>query len=165
LSNSKHKNLLHVHHINGITNDHSQDNLRVLCKDCHSKEFNHNLIFVSRTERQLINKLRNSQNKTDKTVSYGEFANTWTEIYSLSDPAVHGLLNMIAVNKKPSGIPIVGYELFKTGKVISDPIELAWEDQKIAIVLRKDDRTAKAFIDDKWTVLTPSEAMEKWFQL
>ena len=165
LSDSKHKYLLHVHHINGITNDHSQENLRVLCKDCHSKEYKHNLIFVSRTERQLINKLRNSQNKSDPTVSHGQSANTWTEIYSLSDPAVHGLLNMVSVTKKPAGIPIVGYELFKNGTVVSDPIELAWEEQKIAIVLRRDDPTAKVFREEQWTVLTPSEAMEYWFHI
>jgi hypothetical protein len=35
------KDLLHVHHINGVKSDNSEMNLRVLCQYCHGEQPNH----------------------------------------------------------------------------------------------------------------------------
>lgn len=41
------KNFLHVHHINGLKNDNSKINLKILCKICHSQEPNHGHLLYS----------------------------------------------------------------------------------------------------------------------
>lgn len=54
LSHASH--LLDVHHVNGDKRNNSDDNLRCLCKDCHSKEHHH--YRVSRDDLQAIEKAR-----------------------------------------------------------------------------------------------------------
>ena len=54
LSHAKH--LLDVHHVNGDKRNNSDDNLRCLCKDCHSKEHHH--YHVSHNDLQTIKKAR-----------------------------------------------------------------------------------------------------------
>ncbi len=53
-----HRNLLHVHHINGHKSDNRPSNLKVLCVDCHRKQASHEHIFISHQQMQLINRLR-----------------------------------------------------------------------------------------------------------
>jgi len=38
---SRHKHLLHLHHINGVKGDNSHENLMVLCADCHAHQPRH----------------------------------------------------------------------------------------------------------------------------
>lgn len=58
LSHAKH--LLDVHHVNGDKRNNSDDNLRCLCKDCHSKEHHHyhvshgDLQTIKQARRQLV---------------------------------------------------------------------------------------------------------------
>lgn len=56
LSGARH--LLHVHHVNGDKRNNSNENLRCLCKECHSKEPNHHYIVLSEEDLQTINRAR-----------------------------------------------------------------------------------------------------------
>ena len=51
---SKHKNLLHSHHINGVTFDNACENLKALCLLCHSREPSHNNMQVPPAKQQII---------------------------------------------------------------------------------------------------------------
>ena len=59
-----HKNLLQVHHKNGVRNDDRQKNLVALCKECHRRQHHHGWIKISKEELQVIN------SKRKKNVSY-----------------------------------------------------------------------------------------------
>lgn len=54
VSLAEYPDLLHVHHRNGNKWNCTSDNLRALCKRCHSREFKHEWINVSPEEEQII---------------------------------------------------------------------------------------------------------------
>ena len=56
LSHAEH--LLHVHHVDGDKRNDRDDNLRCLCKECHSKEPNHHYVGLSEEDLQTINRAR-----------------------------------------------------------------------------------------------------------
>lgn len=155
------RRLLHTHHINGVTSDHRESNLKALCKDCHSKQAMHGRIFVTREDRQLINKLRNEQSSLKKKVKSGQTASEWDEVFELADPATFGLLDMC----KHDGweTPTPGYEIYIDNQVQCPPLELAWEKRKIAVVIDKADLQGCMTTMKNWKIYTLSEAMNKWF--
>lgn len=53
---SRARNLLDVHHVNGDKRNNSDDNLRCLCKECHSKEHGH--YRVSKDDLRTIEQAR-----------------------------------------------------------------------------------------------------------
>lgn len=57
---SSDKNLLHCHHLNGQTADNSNNNLKSLCKLCHSKVSGHNM-FISTKDKNKIYQMRNKE--------------------------------------------------------------------------------------------------------
>ena len=125
LDMSFHKRLLHVHHINGVKNDNSVSNLRVLCADCHRKQPYHRHLFVRHDDTVLINQLRNEQNvKVDSG---------WAGIYSLADPALHGVINQLEKHNAP--IPEVGINVIDNRGNIVARLELGWAKKRIAIVI------------------------------
>ena len=56
-----HKNLLHVHHKDGLRHNNDSRNLAVLCIDCHSKEPGHHHMRYNRRDFHLIQRLRREQ--------------------------------------------------------------------------------------------------------
>lgn len=54
---SSHKNLCHVHHINGVKSDNTPSNLQVLCADCHN-QIHDDHMHVSVEDIEIINSLR-----------------------------------------------------------------------------------------------------------
>ena len=55
---SKHRNLLHGHHKNGVTSNNRQENIAVLCLLCHSEQPYHGRVKPTEAERKLIKSLR-----------------------------------------------------------------------------------------------------------
>ncbi len=155
------RRLLHTHHINGVTSDHRDENLKSLCKDCHSKQALHNRMFVSRKDRQLINRLRNEQFSKKSKVKSGQSASNWEEVFELADPAMSGFLGMC--KHKGWHPPEPGYEVYADGQVQCPPLEVAWEYKKIAVVIDKIDLQNCTTKLQDWKIYTLSEAMDKWF--
>ena len=127
---SQHKYLCDVHHINGSKADNRQENLMVLCRDCHRKQPKHGGIFLKRHEMQIITQLRNAIPATSKT--------GWTEAYQYADKAIHGDLGVL--QSMGYSVPIIGYEYIGgSGAVEVDQLEAAWPGRKEAISLTKVD--------------------------
>ncbi len=61
LSDSRHRSLLHVHHMNGRSEDNNHSNLRALCRLCHSKQPLHQRCRPPIEEQKLIENLRQQQ--------------------------------------------------------------------------------------------------------
>lgn len=128
----EHKNLLHVHHINGHKSDNRDANLKVLCADCHRKQESHEHLFVSHGQMQMIARLRREQGILENS--------GWEEVIELADPAVEGVVLLC----KSQGIPLpeVGYELQdSSGRVVGE-VELAWPDRRLAVALSGQDQAA-----------------------
>ncbi len=83
----------------------------------------------------------------------------YTIIIHLADPAVHGLVDLCRSHSH--ALPEVGLDIMQNTKILSQ-VELAWERDRIGVVLLKDETTAR--IEELgWRVYTPQEAMQQWF--
>ena len=139
-----HKNLCHVHHINGVKNDNRQSNLQVLCADCHRKAHG-GAIYVSHTDMQTISRLRREQLPPQ--------SGDWSEAYELADPAIHGELQLMG--KQGFNAPVIGYEVIDaTGAVVCE-LEAAWPDSQNAIAIRRSEPMPAAL--DGWKVFELGE--------
>lgn len=124
---SEHRNLLHVHHRNGVRNDNRRENLVALCADCHRKQPDHQHMFISHKDSKKIAELRRLQNIVVRK--------NWSEVYALADPAMHGVIDQLEKYQLP--MPEVGFLIHQ--KEEQCQIELAWPRKKIGIAIEKDD--------------------------
>lgn len=133
----QHKNLCHVHHINGAKQDNSPSNLAVLCVDCHRKT-HHGNMYVSHQDAQTITRLRREQ---------GRFHGGWAEALELVDPAVHG--ELLILQKRGYSAPEIGYEVVGSDGAVIAELEAAWLDKRECLII--DDKLDKSLLLD-WTV-------------
>ena len=120
------KKLLHVHHINGVKDDNTQNNLKAVCIDCHRKEPNHSHIMLTQEKMRQIYRLRRDQGKADVSKS-------WERVYALADLSLHGYLKFLQ-SKQPQAIPEVGYFMRVGREEIM--FDLAWVNYKRAVVTK-----------------------------
>ncbi len=64
-----HKNLLHVHHKNGVQGDNDSSNLEALCILCHSKQPQHGHMHIKPKDKVSILALRREQKPSDQPKS------------------------------------------------------------------------------------------------
>lgn len=143
-----HKDLLHVHHINGVKSDNSTKNLSVLCSDCHRKQPSHDHMFVKHEDTLLINKLRKQQNKLDPS--------SWDKVDKYADPALHGVIAFCKQYRLPA--PELGVSITSgDGREVSK-LDLAWPRKKVAIVIRISE--AKFAREEGWNIWPVFETLE-----
>lgn len=147
---AQHRDLLHVHHKNGVKTDNTRSNLQVLCKDCHRKQPMHNHIFMSHKDMQVITRLRREQIDMQR-LSF------WDDVFELADPGMHGVLHML--KKKGKAIPEIGYEIQQPdGRVVAE-LELAWPQRKLGVAISE--AQLRAAREQGWQAWSMMEALEK----
>lgn len=147
---SSKKNLLHVHHINGVKTDNVSSNLQALCADCHRKQPLHDHMFVKHEHTQLINRLRREQGKL--------VASSWDEVMAMADPSMRGV--MYKCREHEWSIPQVGYELRDLSGKSEAYFELVWPEKRLGIAISSEHREkAKAA---GWQALSMAELLAKF---
>jgi hypothetical protein len=143
-----HKHLLHSHHINGVKSDNQFSNLKALCADCHGKQVHHEHMHVRHNDRKLITRLRQEQSKAD--------IDDWKDIFSLSDPAMHGFL--YACQNKNTPLPEVGYMLLDQNEMPIAELEIAWPDANVGFVIGEEDKFQAT--ECGWDIRTAQDGLE-----
>ncbi|MDO6671342.1 hypothetical protein [Cobetia amphilecti] len=147
VSLNAHRHLLHVHHVNAVKNDNRKENLRVLCIDCHSKQPNHQRMFVHHDDRKLIASLRRQQEMP--------ISQSWVDVFRFADPGVHGLLHHLQHNR--TTVPEVGLDIQDSQQMVVATLELAWPRRKIGVAIDETDVSAAEALG--WQVLTVEQAL------
>lgn len=142
------KNLLHVHHKNGVKNDNSLNNLIVLCLDCHKKQPGHDHMFMSYGDAKQINELRGKQNIL--------YISSWNDVFHYADAALHGVVRLL--QERNTQLPLVGIKLIKNAESPSLLIDLAWKNAKIGIAI--DQSCVPAARALGWKVFSMAQCLE-----
>jgi len=141
LSLAEHKNLLHVHHMNGDKTDNSDENLMVLCIDCHRKEPFHGHMYVAHKDTQIIQLQRMKQGI--------DIDGDWQHIEKNADPALQGILRHC--HKKGMPPPRLA-TMIKQGSRHAI-LDIAWVDMKRAVYIGERPNLPG------WELFNPREAL------
>lgn len=128
---SDHKQLLHVHHVNGQKKDNRPSNLKALCVECHRKQPCHGHMYVDPQAMRKIIRLRREQGMLE--------AETWEEVAEMVNSGIEGL-----VHKCDSSLPVpkVNHEILGgDGSVVAE-VDLAWPSCRFGIAIHKKDIVA-----------------------
>ncbi|GAA3902449.1 hypothetical protein GCM10022228_11090 [Halomonas cibimaris] len=145
---SQHPYLLHTHHINGVRSDNTENNLKALCIDCHSKESNHGHMAVPHKIRQEIAQLRQEQRKAN--------IQTWHSVFMLADPGINGIIYHLKAFNSP--LPEVGFGIRGTDGNIVIRAELAWPSCRVGVAISKEDAAKAKLIN--WNLYSVGEFFE-----
>ncbi|WP_194866729.1 HNH endonuclease [Pseudoalteromonas sp. PPB1] len=148
---SDHKRLLHTHHINGVKIDNALNNLKALCVDCHTKQPNHDHMFVSHEDRLLINQLRREQHKFD--------CSEYSDVLQYADSALEGLL--LKCQKYRLSTPELGICIKHGNELVS--IDLAWPRKKFAVVIEHSQQAPLRALG--WNVWLASEGLANFYAM
>lgn len=145
------KDLLHVHHINGVKSDNSRSNLKVLCVACHRDEPDHHHMHVPHEAMQYITAAR----KALDLISGG----SWVEVRKYVDPALMGFVTMCESKDVP--VPEVGHEPLAVGGAgrVLCQIELAWVSKKVGVCISDADKEAAQGAG--WRIWDGQDALDK----
>jgi hypothetical protein len=146
----KYKYLLHTHHINGIKNNNSQNNLKAVCIDCHRKEPNHKHVYLSYEQLQQIHILRKEQNKVN--------IKNWEDVFKFTDLSIHGYLKLI---ENRYAIPSVATILEHNGKKIALDISWIGNNKKSSVVT---EYAYDLLNFDDWNILTFGDAIIEYYK-
>ncbi|MEZ2625200.1 HNH endonuclease signature motif containing protein [Paenalcaligenes hominis] len=125
-----HPHLCHVHHINGVKQDNSSQNLQVLCADCHRKEHLGHM-HVPKKDMQTITALRRQQQLST--------VNNWLKALHFIDPALRGELELFQNDGYEA--PSIGYEIInERSKQALVVCEAAWPMRREALVLHAENK-------------------------
>ncbi len=146
----EYKHLLHTHHKNGVKSDNRNENLIVLCADCHRKQDLHGHMFVTHDIMQQINSLRRQQ-------SIGT-ARQWNEALEFADPSVEGLLLQCKAGNITA--PEVGYDVTGSDGAVVTSLELAWPEKKIGVAVSEEERSGCN--GTGWTFLMAHDVLDNF---
>lgn len=144
----QHRNLLHVHHVNGVKTDNSGSNLKALCAACHRRAPNHAHLHVSHKHSQQIARLRREQG-IDTAVR------DWNLVSERADPAMHGLIDEL--RRRGETPPEVGYPVESADRQAL--LELAWPSQTRGVAISPADIEAAQRLG--WSVREPKQALDE----
>ncbi len=143
------RQLLHVHHKNGVKGDNRRRNLMALCAACHREQANHGHMFVPHEAMQKINHLRHAQGLVRGV--------DWAEAFGFCDPSLHGVLH--AYKAKGKSVPEIGYDIKSDlGEVIGN-LEIAWPQKMRGVAIAEEDREAAEKAG--WRVLSMMDALDE----
>jgi hypothetical protein len=150
---SAHKNLLHVHHKNGVKGDNSRSNLQALCLSCHREQPNHEHLFVRHQDAQIITRLRGEQ---------GILASRdWAVARRYCDPGLSGLLAM--VEKLGASAPEVGVDILDATDAIVANLEIAWPERRVGVAIQEEDIEAGNKAGWRvWSMIDALQASERF---
>ena len=143
-----HRRLLHVHHINGVKTDNRQQNLEVLCVDCHRKQPCHGHLPVPHEDTKQITALRRQQGLLN--------LNNWEDVFKFADPGVRGVLHRF--RRQLIELPEIGYELKNDKGAVVAKLELAWPSRSWGIAISPAD--IKKAETAGWRVTPVHEAVD-----
>jgi len=142
------KRLLHVHHIDGVKSNNENNNLRVLCADCHKKQPHHDHLFIKAVDILAINRLRREQHKFDNT--------TYPKLIECADTALGGLLLKCQNSRVPLGELGIAVQYDRH----SVSFDLCWPRKKVAVLI--DMRNEMLVKKHGWTVFSATQALENF---
>lgn len=143
------KDLIHVHHKNGVKSDNTPSNLQVLCKLCHGQAPMHDHMFISHEERKLISEARQRQGLNEPA--------DWTEVFELADPGLHGILHLCKEGNYK--FPEIGLDIQDSSGAVVAYLDLAWPKDKVGIAIAAEDRASASA--QGWTVYSPIEGLDE----
>lgn len=139
---SSHRGLCDVHHKNGVKYDNADNNLEVVCRDCHRKKPQHGGMYLSFADMKIIQSLRLQQKLNT--------VRSWQDVYSLTDTSIHGDIKILEMKNYP--LPQLFYQIKNPVTNKNHTLDAAWVSEKMAINLEPVGLPG-------WTIFNVSEAV------
>ncbi|MBQ3033875.1 MAG: hypothetical protein IJD28_05815, partial [Deferribacterales bacterium] len=133
------RNLLHVHHIDGVKSNNISTNLMCVCAECHKKQPMHDHMRTVRSNTIQLALIRKEQGLLH--------INSWEDLFRLVDVSLHGLLALLSNDKR---IPLPAVGTYLKGDNTKYFADLYWEHDNIAISV--DVAVENYIMVDKWKV-------------
>ena len=140
--------LLHTHCSGGVEDEKSADNLRVLCANCLRRQPNHDPVYLSRRDDQVLHEARKRQDSS-----------------SLIELPIEDLIDTawkepLKIFQKRYGGRVEPYlDLADANNTVICNLTLAFMDRKVGLLPRYSDEESKRAREVGWRLYTHDEAM------